>query len=140
LRIIEQRAEKINTLTLKAGMWLRVREDAELVKRMCIGADKSVIGYPVGWEPGMEKTCGKCYRVTVVSREYRQTPVIGLSVADGLVAISRGATSTYGWYFPVEALEVREDFDLNTLPHNLLTMRSFTRACTHTAHMSTGLI
>ena len=107
LRIIEQRAEKINTETLKPGMWLRVRDDDDLVKRMCVGADKSVVGYPVGWETGMEKTCGKCYRVTVISREYRQTPVIGLSVAEGLVAISRSATSTYGWYFPVEALEVR---------------------------------
>jgi len=89
-------------------MWFRVREDADSVKRMCVGADKDVVGYPVGWESGMEKTCGKCYRVTVVSREYRKTPVIGLSVADGLVAVNRGSTSTYGWYFPVEALEVRQ--------------------------------
>ena len=72
-------------------MWLRVRDDDDLVKRMCVGSYKSGVGYPVGWEAGMEKTCGKCYRVTVISREYRQTPVIGLSVAAGLVAISRSA-------------------------------------------------
>lgn len=86
------------------GMWVRVKSDTEEVKRMCTGADKGVFGYPVGWEPGMEETCGKCFRVCVVSLDYRQTPVVGLSVSGGLVAISRGKTPTYGWYFPFESL------------------------------------
>ena len=88
--------------------------------------------YAVGWEDGMEDTIGKCFEVAVVSRAYRTTPVVGLCVGTGLVAIGRGgngssdrdsegkeslATSVararkqaatvnkYGWYFPLEALE-----------------------------------
>jgi hypothetical protein len=80
----------------------------------------------------MEDTIGKCFEVAVVSRAYRTTPVVGLCVGTGLVAIGRGgngssgrdsegreslATSVararkqaatvnkYGWYFPLEALE-----------------------------------
>lgn len=102
--MIEERAEPLKADKLKPGMWLRVKSDAEMVKRMCTGVDKGVSGYPVGWESGMEDACGKCFRVCVVSRDYRTTPVVGLSVAQGLVAIARGKTPTYGWYFPFESL------------------------------------
>ena len=53
----------------------------------------------------MEDTIGKPYPVGVVSRAYRQSPVVGLSVSNGLVAITPGRFPTYGWYFPLEALE-----------------------------------
>ena len=102
--MLEERQEGLNANALKPGMWLRVKPDAEMVKRMCTGADRGVVGYPVGWEPGMEDTCGKCFRVSVVSRDNRSTPVVGLSVAGGLVEIAKGKTPTYGWYFPFESV------------------------------------
>jgi hypothetical protein len=88
--------------------------------------------YAVGWEDGMEDTIGKCFEVAVVSRAYRSTPVVGLCVGTGLVAIGGNGSSSrdseasresvasaarararkqaarmnkYGWYFPLEALE-----------------------------------
>jgi len=88
--------------------------------------------YAVGWEDGMEDTIGKCFEVAVVSRAYRTTPVVGLCVGTGLVAIGGNGSSSrhseasreslasvarakarkqaatmnkYGWYFPLEALE-----------------------------------
>ena len=61
--------------------------------------------YAVGWEQGMEDTIGKPFPVGVVSRAYRQSPVVGLSVPNGLVAIAGGRFPTYGWYYPLEALE-----------------------------------
>jgi hypothetical protein len=88
--------------------------------------------YAVGWEDGMEDTIGKCFEVAVVSRAYRTTPVVGLCVGTGLVAIGGSGSSSrhseasreslasvarakarkqaatmnkYGWYFPLEALE-----------------------------------
>ena len=58
-----------------------------------------------GWESGMDETIGKPFVVGVVSRAYRMSPVVGLSVPNGLVAIAGGRFPTYGWYFPLEALE-----------------------------------
>ncbi|EEH60134.1 uncharacterized protein MICPUCDRAFT_50034 [Micromonas pusilla CCMP1545] len=61
--------------------------------------------YAVGWEQGMDDTVGKPFPVGVVSKAYRQSPVVGLSVPNGLVAIAGGRYPTYGWYYPLEALE-----------------------------------
>lgn len=101
LRIIEERETPLTADKLFIGTWVRVKPNVEFVKRMCT---QNVFGYAVGWEPGMEDACGKCFRACVVSHDYRSTPVVGLSVASGLVAIMQGKTPTYGWYFPFEAL------------------------------------
>ena len=101
LNITEQRENPLTSRELFVGMWVRVKPNVDFVKCMCTQA---VFGYAVGWEPGMEETCGKCYRVCIVSNDFRSTPVVGLSVAKGLVAITQSTTPTYGWYFPFEAL------------------------------------
>ena len=53
----------------------------------------------------MDDTVGKPFPVGVVFKAYRQSPVVGLSVPNGLVAIAGGRYPTYGWYYPLEALE-----------------------------------
>ncbi len=102
--VLERRGRPLDPNEMVPGMWVRVKSDAMKVKNMCTGEDVPSYGYPVGWEPGMEEACGKCFRVCVVSRDYRTTPVVGLSVPNGLVAIAHGAHPIYGWYFPFESL------------------------------------
>lgn len=78
LNITEQRENPLTSRELFVGMWVRVKPNVDFVKCMCT---QDVFGYAVGWEPGMEETCGKCYRVCIVSNDFRSTPVVGLSVA-----------------------------------------------------------
>ena len=70
-------------------MWVRVKTDAEAVRKLCAG-DGEEQDYAVGWEQGMDETLGKPFPVGVVSRAYRKSPVVGLSVPNGLVAIAGG--------------------------------------------------
>jgi hypothetical protein len=152
MSIIEKRSKPLLPSDIKVSAWVRVKKDLEHVKQLCTGntndddditnESSGVLGnvaedmpepdYAVGWEEGMEDTVGKCFEVAVVSKAYRSTPVVGLCVGTGLVAIGgennasggavgssrdsdsvarakrakkQAAMNKYGWYFPLEALE-----------------------------------
>jgi hypothetical protein len=105
LAVVEERATPLDSSNIEVGMWVRVKTDVEAVKTLCRGDGDSDEDYAVGWESGMDETIGKPFVVGVVSRAYRMSPVVGLSVPNGLVAIAGGRFPTYGWYFPLEALE-----------------------------------
>lgn len=104
LAVVEERDVPLTPSNVNVGMWVRVKTDAEAVRKLCVG-DGEEQDYAVGWEQGMDDTIGKPFPVGVVSRAYRKSPVVGLSVPNGLVAIAGGRYPTYGWYYPLEALE-----------------------------------
>lgn len=104
LAVVEERSSPLTPEMIQIGIWVRVKGDSETVKKLCRG-DGEDQDYAVGWEQGMDDTVGKPFVVGVVSRAYRKSPVVGLSVANGLVAIAGGRFPTYGWFFPLEALE-----------------------------------
>ena len=85
-----ERATPLDSSNIEVGMWVRVKTDVEAVKTLCRGDGDSDEDYAVGWESGMDETIGKPFVVGVVSRAYRMSPVVGLSVPNGLVAIAGG--------------------------------------------------
>ena len=156
LDVLERRETPLMPSDVKVNAWVRVKGNLEYVKQLCANGFEAEEGgegggegggvqqyqqsnggrpepdYAVGWEDGMEDTIGKCFEVAVVSRAYRSTPVVGLCVGTGLVAIGGNGSSSrdseasresvasaararerkqaatmnkYGWYFPLEALE-----------------------------------
>ena len=104
LAVVEERETPLTPESIAIGMWVRVKTEMATVKRLCRG-DGEDQDYAVGWEAGMDDTIGKPFPVGVVSRAYRKSPVVGLGVPNGLVAIAGGRLPTYGWFFPLEALE-----------------------------------
>jgi len=107
LAVVEARCLPLTPGTIERGMWVRVKPCCETVKKLCRGDGDGdeTRDYAVGWEQGMDDTVGRPFQVGVVSRAHRKSPVVGLSVNNGLVAIAGGRFPTYGWFFPLEALE-----------------------------------